>query len=652
MLYYIQNKISYFLYSMRNISLLLFLISAFISSPAFTFADGGFFVGEPYIDIGNPLTEPGQQAVLLFESGKEQLIIQAKSSGDVPDFAWVIPVPAYPEIKEADADIFSELNLISRANYIETLKIFPWSFWNILIQSGFVISGTLENVQLHESKKIGIFDVSLLGASDGNSLLQWLENNNYHIPVNAVQILDEYIKNNWYFVAFKVNELNIPAIKALHDSVDSRIVSVTSAHDIITQTILDYVSGESVDIQKLFDFNFSHVSTDAYNYRSSGSLSLFDADFFEEITVFKSNQRRYAEEYILGRPSYGMCPNYNEGSCIHIHGLSFLDFDNITQTDLKNNLDITHNDEEEWRNIGIAIKKRIVDDLLQNKPYEQTFVYTMLSKGLIDQQSDDVKKAYDTIIEDYTSPEGQLRKHMSDSLRFNFFQPLNIDSEQSRLLTPVSLSFNTTEPIFPLKISSINSGSTEVVLYALSSEYLTTDMLNLEYANIFDVSKMDPSFSAIFKAFPKATHLTKLRNNVEATEMNADIILRTNKNQLPYRLNVFEDGFVSWFGWLTLSCVMFYMWGLLISLLVQKMINRVARKKFYIAVYGKTALYGYPLIGVFLLILLAISNVFALDIVNFIGLLFFFTHVFPPIVMIMSLYVFLHLIFSVFIRNK
>ena len=79
------------------------LILGFIATSAVSIvsADGGFFVPQGSEDM----YQPSQRAVIFYDNGIEDLILQTEYEEGADDFAWVVPVPDYPEVDEADAEI-------------------------------------------------------------------------------------------------------------------------------------------------------------------------------------------------------------------------------------------------------------------------------------------------------------------------------------------------------------------------------------------------------------------------------------------------------------------------------------------------------------------------------------------------------------------
>ena len=90
-----------------------------------TYGDGKFYVEKV------PVGVPYQRAILMFEDGKETLLLQSQyktvKAEDADSIAWVVPVPSVPELATIDADEatfrFYMLGLRSRPNVIPIMQI-------------------------------------------------------------------------------------------------------------------------------------------------------------------------------------------------------------------------------------------------------------------------------------------------------------------------------------------------------------------------------------------------------------------------------------------------------------------------------------------------------------------------------------------------
>ncbi len=75
----------------------------FLMAAGTSWADGGF------LGKRGDIAEPDQKAVILFSGGVEDLIIQVQYEGAVNDFAWLVPLPAKPEVSVVEGNPFPEL---------------------------------------------------------------------------------------------------------------------------------------------------------------------------------------------------------------------------------------------------------------------------------------------------------------------------------------------------------------------------------------------------------------------------------------------------------------------------------------------------------------------------------------------------------------
>jgi hypothetical protein len=76
-----------------------------VVSGASALGDGMVFpeVVYPKVEI------PNQQALIHFSGGVERLVIETSFSGEGTNFAWVVPLPAVPEVRPVSEDFFSRL---------------------------------------------------------------------------------------------------------------------------------------------------------------------------------------------------------------------------------------------------------------------------------------------------------------------------------------------------------------------------------------------------------------------------------------------------------------------------------------------------------------------------------------------------------------
>ncbi len=182
---------------MKRALLAVVTLCSILSSLAAARADGC------YIPLGRDwaaqrerayINEPEQKAVIFFHQGTEDLIISPSFAGSSSQFAWVVPVPARPEVKTVEGALFHELARLAFPNPPVTAS--PMAERSVTSASA--------KVTVLERKEVGAYDVSVLSASDSDALMQWLHSNGYHLPAKAEAPVQAYVHENWTFVACRI----------------------------------------------------------------------------------------------------------------------------------------------------------------------------------------------------------------------------------------------------------------------------------------------------------------------------------------------------------------------------------------------------------------------------------------------------------------
>ncbi len=159
---------------------------------------------EHYLDV----FIPDQKAVIYWDGNTEEMILSTKVSlEEFTDFAWVVPIQSStkPEIEEADESIFLDLSYLFPESREATL--------------GFDLISSFEGkaaqkVTIVETKKLDIYDITILQATNSKVLLDWLNENGYYFPEDKLDVLTYYTWESneenlpYYFVANKINLSN------------------------------------------------------------------------------------------------------------------------------------------------------------------------------------------------------------------------------------------------------------------------------------------------------------------------------------------------------------------------------------------------------------------------------------------------------------
>lgn len=195
-----------------------FLVVSFLSSTVSPVFADGIIVYPPDQNV----TEAEQTALIIHNGSVEDLIISVAVEGTAENFGWILPVPSRPTVEKANIEIFSVLGEMTepKQNLLEKLKE-GFGDYPTIMPIGVrmeTMSLDAKQVQVLEEKRIGILDIAVLSVSDPEALEDWLEENGYQLPNNEnkyytpreqinknLMVLQEYIDNDWFFIAAKVN---------------------------------------------------------------------------------------------------------------------------------------------------------------------------------------------------------------------------------------------------------------------------------------------------------------------------------------------------------------------------------------------------------------------------------------------------------------
>ena len=164
-------------------------------------ADGGMFP-----QFARSAESADQRAIVVFDEGRETLILQTAYQGDAADFAWVIPIPTLMtsgDIATVDPGIFDDLYYLTE----------PAAYGH----GGYRAQGLLgcssgsdgeqqfASVRVWDSLQVDDYQITILSAGESSDLQAWLNANGYSFPAEHQGELAYYVAKSWFFVAAKIN---------------------------------------------------------------------------------------------------------------------------------------------------------------------------------------------------------------------------------------------------------------------------------------------------------------------------------------------------------------------------------------------------------------------------------------------------------------
>ncbi|MEM9193264.1 MAG: DUF2330 domain-containing protein [Myxococcota bacterium] len=191
-------------------------------SPDAAFACGGFFCSTA------PIDQAGENIVYSVESdGSITTHVQILYQGEAQDFAWILPVPAEPEVSVGTDALFIGLRNQTQPRFqvddfqVEgTCRADPVCEFDSVLRSsrgpGDFNSAAPDpsapnaeaddGVEVHFEGAVGPYNVATLSSGSSAALYEWLTENGYDIPDVSVPLLEDYVIKGDYFVALKLQQ--------------------------------------------------------------------------------------------------------------------------------------------------------------------------------------------------------------------------------------------------------------------------------------------------------------------------------------------------------------------------------------------------------------------------------------------------------------
>jgi hypothetical protein len=137
------------------------------------------------------------------------------NQGKPTDFGWVMPLPGKPEVSAAPADFFARLDTATKPkkNYLQQISEAIQKrdcmsvgrvFTSVTKGLGGSAGAPTGSVSVVSQQKIGLFEVSVVQATDPDALQNWAATNGYSANSLTDKAVEKYITDKWYFVMAKL----------------------------------------------------------------------------------------------------------------------------------------------------------------------------------------------------------------------------------------------------------------------------------------------------------------------------------------------------------------------------------------------------------------------------------------------------------------
>ena len=182
---------------MRGAYAVLVALCCMILVPLPALACGGLFTAQ------TPVNQANERMIFAVDPGKVTLYEQINYSGSASNFAWVLPVPSVPTVGTAPIDLFSSLDRATAPTFIEG-ETPPCGFSPNFGGNFAGAPAPSAHVSVYSSGSVGPYAYNVIGSSDPQALVKWLQSNHYHVPASTQSLIQPYTQAHEMFLALRL----------------------------------------------------------------------------------------------------------------------------------------------------------------------------------------------------------------------------------------------------------------------------------------------------------------------------------------------------------------------------------------------------------------------------------------------------------------
>lgn len=123
------------------------------------------------------------------KAGMQHFIRQARFDSKAKEFGFIVPTPSVPTFSEADENAFYRL---------QNLVPIP-----AITEAAAGMAAESKGVEVLKTEQVGDYQATVVKATDGKALNEWLKENKFVSRPAMTEWLDGYAKQQWVFTALK-----------------------------------------------------------------------------------------------------------------------------------------------------------------------------------------------------------------------------------------------------------------------------------------------------------------------------------------------------------------------------------------------------------------------------------------------------------------
>ena len=194
-------------------------------------ACGGFFCTTV------PVDQAAERVIFTMDDGTITTYVQINYVGAAEDFAWILPVPAVPQIDTAQTVTFQDLDRLTQPLYLPPRP--PDCLLRRPMPAAAPSARGAAETTVLASGEVGPFGYHVVTSPDHQELVRWLRDNGYRITAEMEPLVKLYTDEGLVFLAMRLrqgqNSRDIVPVKLTYESrlpmIPLRLTAVAATPD-------------------------------------------------------------------------------------------------------------------------------------------------------------------------------------------------------------------------------------------------------------------------------------------------------------------------------------------------------------------------------------------------------------------------------------
>ena len=161
-------------------------------------ACGGFFC------TTIPVDQSAERVIFTFDDGSISTYVQINYVGRPEDFAWVLPLPAVPQVETADMATFTDLDRLTRPVYLPPRPPSCIPMPAMAAPAPQAARASDGSTTVLASGEVGPFGYHVVTSPDPDDLVRWLRDNGYRITDEMIPLVRMYTDDGMIFLAMRL----------------------------------------------------------------------------------------------------------------------------------------------------------------------------------------------------------------------------------------------------------------------------------------------------------------------------------------------------------------------------------------------------------------------------------------------------------------